>query len=127
MEMGKIIKFSRLKNEISQKELSEKIGVDVSAVSLWEAGKRIPSGDILIRIANVLEIVPDLFPGYVKADQQSPSAQASGNDPPPEPKEDREDREDRFAKLEREISELRKELDSMQEIRSIVESLQRKS
>jgi len=65
-DIGKTIKIARIKKGMSQKELAEAMGVDISAISLWEKNKRIPSGDLLIKLANELDIVEDFFPNYTR-------------------------------------------------------------
>ena len=53
---------ARKRAGLTQKELAEKLGVDQSAVSFWETGKRAPRGAKLIRLANVLDCsIDELF------------------------------------------------------------------
>ncbi|NUM33394.1 MAG: helix-turn-helix transcriptional regulator [Candidatus Brocadiae bacterium] len=61
-----IIRVGRARKSLSQTDLAQKIGVVASAVSQWEAGKKIPSGDILIKLAKELDIVDELFPDRKK-------------------------------------------------------------
>jgi len=50
-------------NNLTIKELSEKTGVSISAISLIENGKRVPSIYIVSRIAQALKVTErDLFP-----------------------------------------------------------------
>ena len=53
------IKYYRKQAGLSQAEFAQKMGVAQSAVSQWESGKRIPTVDTVIRIAEVLEIPPE--------------------------------------------------------------------
>lgn len=41
----------REKAGITQREVAEKIGIDQSAVSLWETGKTMPRASLLIKLA----------------------------------------------------------------------------
>ena len=50
---------ARKKAGLTQKELAEKMGVDQSAVSFWETGKRVPRGAKLLRLADVLDCTID--------------------------------------------------------------------
>lgn len=47
----------------NQKEIAEELGVAQSAVSLWLAGKRLPSYEILVRASRVFNLH---FPAAVK-------------------------------------------------------------
>jgi transcriptional regulator with XRE-family HTH domain len=62
MRMGEKIRILREQIGITQKQLAQAIGVDASAVSLWESGKTQPTVANLVRIAEVLNCRPgDLF------------------------------------------------------------------
>ena len=53
---------ARKKAGLTQKGLAEKLGVDQSAVSFWETGKRAPRGAKLLRLADVLNCsIDELF------------------------------------------------------------------
>lgn len=54
--MQNIIKMLRARDNISQEELAEKIGISRPALSNIETGKMIPSGKTVIRIANYFNI-----------------------------------------------------------------------
>ena len=49
---------------ISQKELAKKMGVQTAVVSRYETGKAIPRADMLMLIAKVLGVTPDLLMGF---------------------------------------------------------------
>ena len=59
MELSKNLKRLRENAEITQIELAEKINVSQSAIALFEAGTKIPSVAIVIRIADVFECTVD--------------------------------------------------------------------
>lgn len=44
---------------LSQKEAAQKIGVDQSAVSLWECGKTRPRASLLLKIAEIYGVTVD--------------------------------------------------------------------
>ena len=71
LDIGKIIKEGRQQKRFTQYQLAEMVGVDPSTVSRWENNEKTPSGDTLIKMANLLNIVPELFPGYDRVPKTS--------------------------------------------------------
>lgn len=60
--MGAKIRELREKRGLSQKELADALGVDRSAISLWESGKTEPTAFNIRRLADILGVAPgDLF------------------------------------------------------------------
>ena len=60
--MGEKIRNLRKAAGLSQKELAEKVGVDISAISLWENGKTYPTYTNILKLAEALGCKPgDLF------------------------------------------------------------------
>ena len=57
------LKEARLKSGLSQKDLSENIGVAKSAYSLYESGKREPNVDTIKKIASALNVSADMLLG----------------------------------------------------------------
>ncbi|MCC8013713.1 MAG: helix-turn-helix transcriptional regulator, partial [Eubacterium sp.] len=57
--IGKRIKEIRLRCSITQEKLAEGSNVSVPYISYIESGTKKPSLDVLIRIANVLEVTVD--------------------------------------------------------------------
>lgn len=57
------LKEARLKSGLSQKELSENIGVAKSTYSLYESGKREPNVDTIKKIASILNVSADTLLG----------------------------------------------------------------
>lgn len=63
------LKILRKNKGLTQKELSEKIGVTEQAVSKWERGKSYPSIDVIQAMTNILDCSPnDLF-GYTEGEK----------------------------------------------------------
>ena len=56
--MGEKIKALREQVGLSQKELAAALGLDQSAVSLWERGKTAPTIGTLYRLADILGVKP---------------------------------------------------------------------
>lgn len=57
------LKEARLKSGLSQKDLSENIGVAKSTHSLYESGKREPNVDTIKKIASALNVSADMLLG----------------------------------------------------------------
>ena len=57
------LKEARLKSGLSQKELSENIGVAKSTYSLYESGKREPNVDTIKKITSALNVSADTLLG----------------------------------------------------------------
>ena len=62
-EIGSRIRKYREENDLSQKQLAEKIGVSNSRVSNWEQGLNRPDADILAAICVALDVSPSLLLG----------------------------------------------------------------
>ena len=62
-EIGSRIRKYREENNLSQKQLAEKIGVSNSRVSNWEPGLNRPDADILAAICMALDVSPSLLLG----------------------------------------------------------------
>ena len=59
MKLGQLIKSLRISREISQKELSEKLDISTNYLCLIETSKRVPSADVIGRIADEFMISRD--------------------------------------------------------------------
>ena len=62
-EIGSRIRKYREENNLSQKQLAEKIGVSNSRVSNWEQGLNRPDADILAAICVALDVSPSRLLG----------------------------------------------------------------
>lgn len=51
---GEKIRYYRIKANLTQKELAEKVGISESYISLFEVNKRYPKNNILLKIAKAL-------------------------------------------------------------------------
>ncbi len=65
-KIGEIIKIGRVRKGLSQEELGKKLGISKNSISAWETGAKSPSCPMLFKVADILDLVPDLFPGYIK-------------------------------------------------------------
>lgn len=63
MNTGDRIRYLRIKNNLTSKELSKALEISESAVSLYENGKRKPSIELLIKISNYFSVSTDFLLG----------------------------------------------------------------
>lgn len=64
VKTGKFIAEARKNQNLTQKELAEKLGVTDKAISKWETGRSMPDNSILIELCQVLKIsVNELLSG----------------------------------------------------------------
>lgn len=54
MSLGEKLRSLRVSNELTMKELAEKLGVDRTSVSAWERDRTTPNYDMHIKICSVL-------------------------------------------------------------------------
>ena len=58
-DIGEFLKSKRLKKDLNQSELAEKMGVSQQSITYYESNKRIPSEKVITKYASVLGINPD--------------------------------------------------------------------
>ena len=51
---GKLIKIERIKNDFSQEQLAERVGVSARTISLIESGLQHPKFFLVVKIAEIL-------------------------------------------------------------------------
>jgi phage repressor protein C with HTH and peptisase S24 domain len=56
LKVGTAIKTARKRRGLVQRNIAERLGVEVAAVGMWESGKNLPSTQNLIRTAEVLQV-----------------------------------------------------------------------
>lgn len=64
VNIGMAIRKGLLRKGLPQKDLACLMDVSPALVSGWVTGTKIPTGDDLIRIIEILDLVPLLFPKY---------------------------------------------------------------
>ena len=68
VKIGRFIAQCRKKENLTQMQLAEILGITDRAVSKWETGKSLPDSSIMLRLCDVLKItVNDLLSGEVVA------------------------------------------------------------
>ena len=68
MSYGERIKSARIKRNLTQMELGLKLGVTGVTIMRYEKDQRTPSVEILLRIAEVLNVAPEYLFGIVDED-----------------------------------------------------------
>lgn len=63
VDFGNVLKTQRLKENMTQAQLAQKLGVTKSVISAYETGLRLPSYDILIHIARIFNVSTDFLLG----------------------------------------------------------------
>jgi transcriptional regulator with XRE-family HTH domain len=63
VDFGYKLKSLRLQNNLTQAQLSKKLGVTKSVISAYETGLRMPSYDVLITISQIFKVTTDYLLG----------------------------------------------------------------
>ncbi len=63
VNMGEKIKSLRVENKLTQKQLAERIGLAISAISSYEAGTRYPSYESLVKLSRIFHVSTDYLLG----------------------------------------------------------------
>lgn len=61
--MGEKLKSLRIQNNLTQKQIADRIGLAISAVSSYESGTRYPSYEVLIKLAHIYHVSTDYLLG----------------------------------------------------------------
>ena len=63
VDLGNILRTLRLKENMTQAQLAQKLGLTKSVISAYETGLRLPSYDVLIHIAKIYNVSTDYLLG----------------------------------------------------------------
>lgn len=63
MNMGEKLKSLRTEKKLTQKQVADRIGLAISAVSSYESGTRYPSYDVLVKLARIFHVSTDYLLG----------------------------------------------------------------
>ena len=66
VEFGAKLKKLRKEKNLTQKQLASLIGVQNSVISFYEVGERVPSPEIIIKLATALHVSSDYLLGIEK-------------------------------------------------------------
>lgn len=61
--MGEKLKSLRIEKKLTQKQIADRIGLAISAVSSYESGSRYPSYDALIKLSRIYHVSTDYLLG----------------------------------------------------------------
>lgn len=61
--MGEKLKSLRMEKKLTQKQIADRIGLAISAVSSYESGSRYPSYDALIKLSRIYHVSTDYLLG----------------------------------------------------------------
>ena len=65
MNLGNKIMTLRKKNNLSQEDLAEKVGVTRQTISKWEKGLSVPDAQLLMSLSEILEIPVSVLLGEI--------------------------------------------------------------
>ena len=63
LNMGERLKSLRIERNYTQKQIANRIGLAISAVSAYELGTRYPSYDILLKLSRIYNVSTDYLIG----------------------------------------------------------------
>lgn len=63
VDFGNTLKTLRLRENLTQAKLAQKLGLTKSVISAYETGLRLPSYDVLIHIAKIFNVSTDYLLG----------------------------------------------------------------
>ena len=69
VDFGNTLKTLRLKHNMTQAQLAQKLGLTKSVISAYETGLRLPSYDILIHIAKIYHVSTDYLLGLERKEE----------------------------------------------------------
>lgn len=61
--MGEKLKSLRIEKKLTQKQVADRIGLAISAISSYESGTRYPSYDVLVKLAHIFHVSTDYLLG----------------------------------------------------------------
>lgn len=66
VNMGEKLRSLRIENKLTQKQVADRIGLAISAVSSYEAGTRYPSYESLIKLSRMFHVSTDYLLGLTE-------------------------------------------------------------
>lgn len=63
VDFGITLKTLRLRNEMTQEQLAQRLGLTKSVISAYETGLRMPSYEVLISISRIFKVSTDYLLG----------------------------------------------------------------
>lgn len=66
VNMGEKLRSLRIENRLTQKQVADRIGLAISAVSSYESGTRYPSYESLVKLSRMFHVSTDYLLGLTK-------------------------------------------------------------
>ena len=66
VNMGEKLRSLRIENKLTQKQVADRIGLAISAISSYEAGTRYPSYESLIKLSRMFHVSTDYLLGLTE-------------------------------------------------------------
>lgn len=63
VDMGDKLRSLRIEKKLTQKQVAERIGLAISAVSSYESNNRYPSYEVLLKLARIFHVSTDYLLG----------------------------------------------------------------
>lgn len=63
VDFGNTLKTLRLREDMTQAQLAQKLGLTKSVISAYETGLRLPSDDVLIHVSKIFKVSTDYLLG----------------------------------------------------------------
>lgn len=63
VDFGNTLKALRLREDMTQAQLAQKLGLTKSVISAYETGLRLPSYDVLIHVSKIFKVSTDYLLG----------------------------------------------------------------
>ena len=63
VDFGNTLKTLRLREDMTQAQLAQKLGLTKSVISAYETGLRLPSYDVLIHVSKIFKVSTDYLLG----------------------------------------------------------------
>lgn len=66
VNMGEKLRSLRTENKLTQKQIADRIGLAISAVSSYESGTRYPSYESLVKLSRIFHVSTDYLLGLTE-------------------------------------------------------------
>lgn len=66
VNMGNKLKNLRIQKKLTQKQVADRIGLAISAISSYEAGTRYPSYEVLVKLSRIYHVSTDYLLGMTE-------------------------------------------------------------
>lgn len=78
MTFGEKLVYYRSKKNLTQKALAETLGITPTRLNYWEKDKREPDVQMILQIANALDVSANVLIGYEEETKKAPMPEGTG-------------------------------------------------